>query len=139
MDIKFKTKEIARKFMETIKHNYDNAINCEEFGMWFPVENCHIEENFFRQKYLLDNKTYNFDDYDIEDFKFEDLDFYYEDGRQCKIIKYEWDGEGKWSYISDITIRFNDDKVMEHVSGYYLFLTEESLEKYGWYFKEDDY
>jgi hypothetical protein len=28
---------------------------------------------------------------------------------------------------------------MEHVSGYYLFLTEESLEKYGWYFKEDDY
>lgn len=52
MDIKFKTKEIARKFMETIKHNYDNAISCEEFGMWFPVENCHIEENFFRQKYV---------------------------------------------------------------------------------------
>lgn len=25
------------------------------------------------------------------------------------------------------------------VCGYYLFLTEESLEKYGWYFKEDDY
>lgn len=25
MDIKFKTKEIARKFIETIKHNYDNA------------------------------------------------------------------------------------------------------------------
>lgn len=25
------------------------------------------------------------------------------------------------------------------ISGYYLFLTEESLEKYGWYFKEDDY
>lgn len=52
MNIKFKTKEIARKFMETVKHNYDNAINCEEFGMWFPVENCHIEENFFRQKYV---------------------------------------------------------------------------------------
>lgn len=47
--------------------------------------------------------------------------------------------EGKWSYISDITIRFVDGEVMDHVSGYYLYLTEESLEKYGWYFKEDDY
>lgn len=46
-------------------------------------------DNLIREKYLLDNKTYNFDDYDIEDFKFEDIDFYYEDGRQCKIIKYE--------------------------------------------------
>lgn len=35
MDIKFKTKEIARKFMETIKHNYDNAISCEEFECGF--------------------------------------------------------------------------------------------------------
>ena len=95
--------------------------------------------NLIRERYLLDNKTHNFDDYDIEDFKFEDLDFYYEDGRPCKIVKYEWDGEGKWSYINDITIRFADGEVMEHVSGYYLYLTEESLEKYGWYFKEDDY
>lgn len=100
------------------------------------------QDNFTKiinERYRLDDKTYNFDDYDIEDFKFEDLDFYYEDGRPCKIIKYEWDGEGKWSYISDITIRFADGEVMEHVSGYYLYLTEESLEKYGWYFKEDDY
>lgn len=96
-------------------------------------------DNLIRERYLLDNKTYNFDDYDIEDFKFEDLDFYYEDGRPCKIIKYEWDGEDKWSYINDITIRFADGEVIEHVSGYYLYLTEESLEKYGWYFKEDDY
>lgn len=95
--------------------------------------------NLIRERYLLDNKTYNFDDYDIEDFKFEDLDFYYEDGRPCKIVKYEWDGEGRWSFISNITIRFSDGETMEHVSGYYLFLTEESLEKYGWYFKEDDY
>ena len=95
--------------------------------------------NLIRERYLLDNKTYNFDDYDIEDFKFEDLDFYYEDGRECKIVNYEWGGEGRWSYISNITIRFTDGEIMEHVSGYYLFLTEESLEKYGWYFKEDDY
>lgn len=95
--------------------------------------------NLIRERYLLDNKTYNFDDYDIEDFKFEDLDFYYEDGRECKIVNYEWDGEGRWSYISNITIRFTDGEIMEHVSRYYLFLTEESLEKYGWYFKENDY
>ena len=44
-------------------------------------------DNLIRERYLLDNKTYNFDAYDIEDFKFEDLDFYYEDGRPCKIIK----------------------------------------------------
>lgn len=47
--------------------------------------------NLIRERYLLDNKTHNFDDCDIEDFKFEDLDFYYEDGRPCKIVKYEWD------------------------------------------------
>lgn len=88
----------------------------------------------------IDEILYNIDCLILDRNKyFEDLDFYYEDGRQCKIIKYEWDGEGKWSYISDITIRFADGEVMEHVSGYYLYLTEESLEKYGWYFKEDDY
>lgn len=95
--------------------------------------------NLIRERYLLDNKMYNFDDYDIEDFEFEDLNFYYEDGRECKIVKYEWDGEGKWSFINDITIRFSNGEEMEHVSGYHLFLTEESLEKYGWYFKEDNY
>lgn len=96
-------------------------------------------DNLIREKYLLDNKTYDFENYDIEDFEFEKLDLYYEDGRECKIVKYDWDGEGKWSYINNITIRFSNGEIMEHVSGYHLFLTEESLEKYGWYFKEDDY
>lgn len=30
-------------------------------------------------------------------------------------------------------------EIKEDVSGMALYLTEESLEKYGWYFKEDDY
>lgn len=46
-------------------------------------------DNLIREKYCLDGKMYNFDDYDIDDFEFENLDFYYEDGRQCKITKYE--------------------------------------------------
>ena len=33
----------------------------------------------------------------------------------------------------------NMKKIDEILYGYYLYLTEESLEKYGWYFKEDDY
>lgn len=52
MDIKFKTKEIANDFFETIKNYRDNAIVCEEFDVWFPVEDYHIEDNFFRQKYV---------------------------------------------------------------------------------------
>lgn len=100
------------------------------------------QDNFTKiinERYRLDDKMYNFDDYDIEDFKFEDLDFYYEDGRQCKITEYDWSQDGKWSNIRNITIYCLDGEVMEHVSGYYLYLTKESLEKYGWYFKEDDY
>lgn len=99
-----------------------------------------LDRNKYFEDLVFINDEYGYDRHKKELIvEFEDLNFYYEDGRPCKIIKYEWDGEGKWSYISDITIRFADGEVMEHVSGYYLYLTEESLEKYGWYFKEDDY
>lgn len=96
-------------------------------------------DNLIREKYCLDSKMYNFDDYDIDDFKFEDLDFYYEDGRQCKITDYEWSQDGKWSNIKNITIVFEDGGIIENIGTHSLYLTEESLEKYGWYFKEDDY
>lgn len=43
--------------------------------------------NLIRERYLLDNKTHNFDDYDIEDFKFEDLDFYCEEKKIKPFIK----------------------------------------------------
>ena len=82
---------------------------------------------------------YNFDDYEASDFKFEDLDFYLADGRQCKILKYDWTEDGKWSNITNITVRCSDGEVVEYLTPYSLHLTEESLEKYGWYFKEDDY
>lgn len=96
-------------------------------------------QNFVNDKYCLGEKEYNFDYFYEFSIDLKKLEFHYKNGHFCKIIKYKWDGEGKWSYISNITIRFNDGETMEHVSGYYLFLTEKSLEKYGWYFKEDDY
>lgn len=100
------------------------------------------QDNFTKiinEKYRLDDKMYNFDDYDIEDFKLCNLDFYYKNGRQCKILDYNWAGDGKYTYVNNIIIRFDNGEIKEDVSGMALYLTEESLEKYGWYFKEDDY
>lgn len=88
----------------------------------------------------IDEILYNIDCLILDRNKyFEDLDFYYEDGRQCKIIEYDWSQDGKWSNIRNITIYCLDGEVIENVSAYSIYLTEESLEKYGWYFKEDDY
>lgn len=92
-----------------------------------------------KEKYCLEYKMYNFDDYEVHDFKFEDLDFYCADGRPCKILKYDWTEDGKWSNITNITIRCSDGEVIENLSPYYLHLTDESLKKCSWYFKEDDY
>lgn len=66
-------------------------------------------------------------------------DHYYKDGRQCKILDYNWAGDGKYTYVNNIVIRFDNGEIKEDVSGMSLYLTEKSLEKYGWYFKEDDY
>lgn len=92
-----------------------------------------------KERYCLEYKMYNFDDYEVSDFKFEDLDFYLADGRQCKILKYDWTEDGKWSNITNITVRCSDGEVVKYLTPYLLHLTEESLEKYGWYFKENDY
>ena len=100
------------------------------------------QDNFtaiINERYRLDDKMYNFDDYDIEDFKFEDLDFYYEDGRQCKITEYEWTQDGKWSNITNITIYCLDGETIENVKARSIYLTEESLKKCSWYFITEDY
>lgn len=88
------------------------------------------QDNFTKiinEKYRLDDKMYNFDDYDIEDFKLGNLDFYYKDGRQCKILDYNWAGDGKYTYVNNIVIRFDNGEIKEDVSGMALYLTEESL------------
>lgn len=100
------------------------------------------QDNFTKiinERYRLDDKIYNFDDYNIDDFKLGNLDFYYKDGRPCKILDYSWAGDGKYTYVNNIVIRFDNGEIKEDVSGMSLYLTEKSLEKYGWYFKEDDY
>lgn len=79
-----------------------------------------------KERYCLDYKMYNFDDYEVSDFKFEDLDFYLADGRQCKILKYDWTEDGKWSNITNITVRCSDGEVVEYLTPYSLHLTEKS-------------
>ena len=96
-------------------------------------------DNLIREKYCLDGKMYNFDDYDIDDFEFKNLDFYYLDGRQCKIKDYEWSQDGKWSNIKNITVVFEDGEQIENLGAYCLYLTEESLEKCSWYFIDSEY
>ena len=91
------------------------------------------------ERYCLDGKMYNFDDYDIDDFEFKNLDFYYEDGRDCQIIKYEWSRDGKWSNICNITIEFSNGEQLENVSAHSLFLTQKSLEQCSWYFIDENY
>lgn len=58
---------------------------------------------------------YNFDDYDIEDFKLCNLDFYYKDGRPCKILDYDWAGDGKYTYVNNIVICFDNGEIKEDV------------------------
>lgn len=50
MNIEFKDNNSTELFMDTVKQEHDRAIDCKEFGMWFPIEE-HFEKNFVRIKY----------------------------------------------------------------------------------------
>jgi hypothetical protein len=56
MYIKFKTKEFATEFVNTIKKNKDKSYDLKEFGIW---ESCFgdIEENGISISYLNENKN----------------------------------------------------------------------------------
>lgn len=56
MYIKFKTKEFATEFVNTIKKNKDKSYDLKEFGMW---ESCFgdIEENGISISYLNENQN----------------------------------------------------------------------------------
>lgn len=56
MNIKFKTKEIATEFVNTIKKNKDKSYDLKEFGIW---ESCFgdIEENGISISYLNENQN----------------------------------------------------------------------------------
>jgi hypothetical protein len=56
MNIKFKTKEFAAEFVNTIKKNRDKSYDLKEFGIW---ESCFgdIEENGISISYLNENQN----------------------------------------------------------------------------------
>lgn len=56
MNIKFKTKEFATEFVNTIKKNKDKSYDLKEFGIW---ESCFgdIEENGISISYLNENQN----------------------------------------------------------------------------------
>ena len=56
MYIKFKTKEFATEFINTIKKNKDKSYDLKEFGIW---ESCFgdIEENGISISYLNENQN----------------------------------------------------------------------------------
>lgn len=56
MYIKFKTKEFAAEFVNTIKKNKDKSYDLKEFGIW---ESCFgdIEENGISISYLNENQN----------------------------------------------------------------------------------
>ena len=56
MNIKFKTKEFATEFVNTIKKNKDKSYDLKEFGTW---ESCFgdIEENGISISYLNKNQN----------------------------------------------------------------------------------
>lgn len=56
MYIKFKTKEFATEFVNTIKKNKDKSYDLKEFGIWESCF-CDIEENGISISYLNKNQN----------------------------------------------------------------------------------
>lgn len=66
MYIKFKTKEFAAEFVNTIKKNKDKSYDLKEFSIW---ESCFgdIEENGISISYLNENQVVinTYEEYDL--------------------------------------------------------------------------
>ena len=64
------------------------------------------QDNFARliqDEYCLGDKMYDFENHEeLEDFNFKDYLYNYVDGRNCRILDYEWYLDGKWSHIKNI-------------------------------------
>ncbi len=56
-------------------------------------------------------------------------DFYYKDGRTCKVFSHDWSDDGKWSEPIDFfKILLEDGEALENVSNNDLYMTPETLE-----------
>lgn len=89
------------------------------------------------------------DDYHYGNIPFKDMKFIYQDPvtmdcRECKIINYEVEYEDNDIFqlgLKNIIVQFNDESITK-ASSSNLYLTEKSLEKYGWQlgmYNEDSY
>lgn len=95
--------------------------------------------NLIYENYCLGARMYNFQDYDIDEIDFTLWDFYYKDGRTCKVFSYDWSDGGKWSEPIDFKILLEDGESLENVSNNDLYMMPETLEKYGWCFDHEEY
>jgi hypothetical protein len=79
------------------------------------------------------------DDYHYGNIPFKDMEFICQDPvtmdyRECKIINYEVEYEDNGIVqlgLKNIIVQFNDESI-DKASSHNLYLTEKSLEKYGW-------
>lgn len=96
----------------------------------------HLIDN----EYNLGGKMYDFENHeDLEDFNFKDFNYHYIDGRNCRILDYEWYLDGKWSHIYKIKIELEDGEILEDVSPNKLYISYDSYEDCRSYFIQDEY
>lgn len=100
-------------------------------------------DNFARliqDEYCLGDKMYDFENHEeLEDFEFKDYLYHYVDGRNCRILDYEWYLDGKWSHINNIKIELEDGEILENISPNKLYISYESYEDCRGYFIQDEY
>lgn len=96
--------------------------------------------NFLLLSFKLSNAEPQFEDnYHYGNIPFKNMEFIYRDPvtldyRECKIINYEAEYENNGIVqlgLKNIIVQFNDESIAKAFSGD-LYLTEKSLEKYGW-------
>lgn len=100
-------------------------------------------DNFARliqDEYCLGDKMYDFENHEeLEDFNFKDFQYHYVDGRNCRILDYKWDLDGKWSNINNIKIELEDGDILENISPNKLYISYDSYEDCRGYFIQDEY
>ena len=100
-------------------------------------------DNFARliqDEYCLGDKMYDFENHEeLEDFNFKDYLYHYVDGRNCRILDYEWYLDGKWSHINNIKIELENDEILEDISPNKLYISYESYEDCRGYFIQDEH
>lgn len=106
--------------------------------------------NSLLSSFKLSNAEPQFEDsYHYGNIPFKNMEFIYRDPvtldcRECKIINYEVEYEDNNIVqlgIKDIIVQFSDESIAKVFSSD-LYLTEKSLEKYGWQlgmYNEDSY